>query len=92
MRPGQAVGLGGLLRRTAPATALLVTVIIGSQLFSVIVPEPARPYVPGSALQATVTATPTTDMLAPGTAVLVLAFYAALALAVACLTVTRRDP
>ncbi|WP_421118112.1 ABC transporter permease [Aquihabitans daechungensis] len=86
------VGLGGLMRRTAPATALLVTVIIGSQLFSVIVPESARPYVPGSALQATVTATPTPDMLAPATAVLVLALYAAVALTLACLAVTRRDP
>jgi len=85
------VGLGGVIRRTAPATALLVTLIIGNQLFSAIVPEAARPYAPGAALQAAVTTVPTEDLLAPLPAVLVLAGYAALALIGACVLVGRRD-
>lgn len=85
------VGLGGILRRTAAATTVLSVAIIGSQLFSVVVPEGARAYLPGSALQAAVTGTPADDLLAPLPAILTFSAYAAVALAAAMVLVTRRD-
>ncbi len=86
------VGLGGILRRTAAATTLLSVAIIGSQLFSVVVPAGARPYLPGTALQAAVTGTNATDdILAPVPALLTLGAYAGLALAAAMILAGRRD-
>lgn len=85
------VGLGGILRRTAAATTLLSVAIIGSQLFSVVVPTGARPYLPGTALQAAVTGTRTDDLLAPVPALLTLSAYAIVALVAAMVLVDRRD-
>ena len=85
------VGLGAVLRRTTVATALLVTALFGSQLFSVALPEGVRPYVPGAALQATVTALPDDTLLSPTTGAAVLAAYAAVALLLASLLISRRD-
>jgi hypothetical protein len=85
------VGLGAIIRRTAVATTLLSVGIIGSQLLSVVVPTGARPYLPGTALQAAVTGTRTADLLAPVPAMLTLGAYALAALAVAVVLVERRD-
>jgi ABC-2 type transport system permease protein len=85
------VGLGGIIRRTAAATTLLSVAIIGSQLFSVVVPTGARPYLPGTALQAAVTGTRTDDLLAPVPAMVTLGAYALAALAAAMVLVERRD-
>jgi hypothetical protein len=85
------VGLGGIIRRNAAATTLLSVAIIGSQLFSVVVPTGARPYLPGIALQAAVTGSPSADLLAPVPAMLTLGAYAVAALAVAVVLVGRRD-
>ncbi|MDQ1412044.1 MAG: type transport system permease protein, partial [Acidimicrobiaceae bacterium] len=46
------VGLGTVMRRTASATTVLSLVIIGSQLLGLALPEVARQYLPGFALQA----------------------------------------
>lgn len=52
------VELGALLRRTAAATTAISVAIIGSQIFTVALPEAARPYLPGMALQGVVTVRP----------------------------------
>ena len=86
------VGLGGILRRTAAATTVLSVGIIGSQILSVVVPASARPYLPGTALQAAVTGRSTADdLLAPLPALFTLSAYALTALAVAMVLVGRRD-
>jgi hypothetical protein len=85
------VGLGGLVRRTPPAVALLVTALLGSQLLSVAIPAAARPYVPGAALQATVTVNGGDDLLGPLAALAVLAAYAGAVLALAARRIRRRD-
>jgi ABC-2 type transport system permease protein len=85
------VGLGAVLRRTAAATTVLAMAIIGTQMFSEILPEGARRLLPGVALQATVTGEPSPDLLAPFPALLTLGGYAAAALLVATVVVSRRD-
>jgi hypothetical protein len=85
------VGLGSLLRRTTAATALLTTTLIGGQLVSVAIPEAARPFVPGAALQAAVTVRGGEDLLGPLAAVAVLAAYAAGTLALAVVRIRGRD-
>lgn len=85
------IGLGGIVRRTAAGTTLLAVAIIGSQMFSVVVPEGARRFLPGSALQATVSTGQAEDLLAPVPALLTLGAYAAVALTVAAVAVGRRD-
>jgi len=65
--------------------------IIGSQLFAVAVPQGGRRYLPGSALQAAVTVDRTDDLLAPTAGLLVLAAYAAVAIAMALAVIGRRD-
>jgi hypothetical protein len=73
------VGLGSVLRRTAAATSLLLVALIGSQLLGIAVPEGARRYLPGYALQATVSGRPATDLLAPTPAHATFAAFAGLA-------------
>ena len=85
------VGLGAVMRRTAPATAVLSVAIIGAQLFSIAVPEGARRFLPGFALQATVTGTSTEDLLEPFAGVVVLTGYALAAMVIATVLVDRRD-
>lgn len=85
------VGLGSIVRRTAIGTTVLAVAIIGSQMFAGIVPDGARKYLPGNALQATVTGERTSDLLAPVTATLTFAGYAGIALVVAVAIVNRRD-
>jgi ABC-type transport system involved in multi-copper enzyme maturation permease subunit len=85
------VGLGAVLRHTAAATSVVSVLIIGSQIFAVAVPSGARPYLPGLALQATVTVSPSDDLLGPVAGLLVLAAYAAVAIAGAAWVIGKRD-
>jgi hypothetical protein len=85
------VGLGALIKRTTLATTALSVALIGSQLFEVALPEGARKYLPGSTLQAVVTAKPSDDLLQPVTALLLLAGYALFTIALASALLTKRD-
>jgi len=85
------LGLGGIIRRTAGATTALSFAIIGTQLFGIALPAGARQYLPGSALQAVVSVTHTSGVLAPAAGLAVLAAYAAVALGAAIVLINRRD-
>lgn len=77
------VALGTLLRRTAMATTLLAVTIVGSQLFAIALPEAARRYLPGLALQASVTGRRPDDLLAPTAGLMIVVTYTAIGYAVA---------
>jgi ABC-type transport system involved in multi-copper enzyme maturation permease subunit len=85
------VGLGGLIRHTAAATTALVLVIVGGVTLGQLLPAGLRQYVPGTALQAAVTVNHSAGLLKPGTAVVVLGVYAAIALAAASIRAAHRD-
>jgi hypothetical protein len=85
------VGLGGILRRTAAATTAVSVAILGSQMVSVAVPASARPYLPGTALQAAVTVRGADGLLGPVAGLGTLGAYAAAALVGAVVLVGRRD-
>lgn len=83
------VGLGSLLRRTAAATSLLLVAIIGSQLIGIAVPESGRRYLPGYALQASVSAHAASDLLAPTAGLAAFAAFAAISFAAGLATARR---
>ena len=85
------VGLGGLIRHTAAATTALVLVIVGGVTLGQLLPAGLRQYVPGTALQAAVTVNHSAGLLRPGTAVVVLGIYAAIALAAASIRMSKGD-
>jgi hypothetical protein len=85
------IGIGGITRRTAAATTLVAVTIIGSQMIAVVFPEGLRRYLPGHALQATVTGRPSSDLLDPLPALMSLGAYGAIALTIATFLVARRD-
>jgi hypothetical protein len=85
------VGLGGLIRHTAAATTALVLVIVGGVTLGQLLPAGLRQYVPGTALQAAVTVNHSAGLLRPGTAVVVLGVYAAIALAAASIRMSHCD-
>jgi hypothetical protein len=85
------LGLGAIIRRTAGATTALMLATVGSQIFGIALPEGARQYLPGSAMQATVSVQHTAGLLAPGKALAVLAAYAVVTLAVASKLIASRD-
>jgi ABC-2 type transport system permease protein len=85
------VGIGGLIRHTAGATTALVLVIVGGVTLGQLLPAGLRQYVPGTALQAAVTVNHSAGLLKPGTAVVVLGVYAAIALAAASIRMAHRD-
>ena len=85
------VGLGGVIRHTAGATAAMAVVIVGGVTFGQLLPAGLRGYLPGTALQAAVTVHRSPGILAPGTAIVVLAVYAAIALAAASMRAAHRD-
>ncbi len=85
------VGLGGLVRHTAAATTALVLVIVGGVTLGQLLPAGLRQYVPGTALEAAVTVNHSAGLLRPGTAVVVLGVYAAVALAAASIRISHRD-
>ena len=86
-----AVGLGGLIRHTAGATTALVLLIVGGVTLGQLLPAGLRQYVPGTAFQAAVTVNHSPGLLKPGTAVAVLAIYAAITLAAASIRIAHRD-
>jgi len=85
------LGLGGIIRRTAGATTALSVGVIGSQILGLALPESARQYLPGSAIQAVTSVRETAGLLSPGKALAVLAAYALVALATASRLVASRD-
>jgi hypothetical protein len=85
------VGLGGLIRHTAGATTALVLVIVGGAVLGQFLPAALRQYLPGTALEAAVTVNHSAGLLRPGTALAVLAIYAAIAMAAATIRVAQRD-
>jgi ABC-2 type transport system permease protein len=85
------VGLGGLIRHTAGATAALMLVIVGGAVLGQFLPAGLRQYLPGTALEASVTVNHSAGLLRPGAAIAVLGLYAAIALSAASLRMGRRD-
>src|SRR5580658_6791445 len=85
------VGLGGLIRHPAAATTALMLVIVGGVTLGQLLPACLRQYVPGTALQAAVTVNHSAGLLRPGTAVVVLGAYAAIALGAASIRMSHRD-
>ncbi len=85
------VGLGGVIRHTAGATTAMAVVIIGGVTFGQLLPAAWRGYLPGTAIQAAVTVHRSPGILAPGTAIVVLVVYAALALGAAAMRAAHRD-
>lgn len=85
------LGLGGMIRRTAGATTALMVAIIGSQLFGLVLPEVARQYLPGMAIQAMVSVNHQPGVLHPIAGLAVLTAYALVAFRVATTLMTRRD-
>ena len=85
------VGIGGLIRHTAGAATILSLIIIGGLTVGQFLPAGWRQYMPGIATQAAVTVHRSAGLLRPGTALVVLAVYAAVALGAAALRVAHRD-
>jgi ABC-2 type transport system permease protein len=85
------VGLGGLIRHTAGATTALVLIIVGGVTLGQFLPSGLRQYLPGTALEAAVTVHRSAGLLRPGTALAVLALYAAIALVAASVRMAHRD-
>jgi ABC-type transport system involved in multi-copper enzyme maturation permease subunit len=85
------VGLGGIIRHTAGATAAIAVVIVGGVTFGQLLPVSLRGYLPGTALQAAVTVHRSPGILTQGTAIVVLGMYAAIALAAAAMRAAHRD-
>jgi ABC-2 type transport system permease protein len=85
------VGLGGLIRHTTGATTAMAVVIVGGVTFGQLLPAAWRGYLPGTAIQAVVTVHRSPGILAPGTAIVVLGVYAAIALGTATIRVAHRD-
>jgi ABC-2 type transport system permease protein len=85
------VGLGGLIRHTAGATAALMLLIVGGAVLGQFLPAGLRQYLPGTALEAAVTVHRSAGLLQPGAAIAVLSLYAAMALTAASIRMGRRD-
>ncbi len=85
------LGLGGIIKRTAGATTALSLIIIGGSIFGIALPAGARQYLPSSALQAVVNVKSASGLLSPAMGLAVLVAYAAVAFAVACQLIVRRD-
>jgi ABC-2 type transport system permease protein len=85
------VGLGGVIRHTAGATAAIAVVIVGGVTLGQLLPAGLRGYLPGTALQAAVTVHRSAGILTQGTAIVVLVVYAAIALAAAAVRTAHRD-
>jgi len=85
------VGLGGVIRHTAGTTAAMAVAIVGGVTFGQLLPAGLRGYLPGTAIQAVVTVHRSPGILAPGTAIVVLGLYAAIALAAAAIRAAHRD-
>jgi ABC-type transport system involved in multi-copper enzyme maturation permease subunit len=86
------VGLGGVIRHTAGSTTALALMIIGSvTLGELLLPATFRQYLPGTAIQATVTVHRSAGLLTPGPAIAILGAYATIAMAAALIRVAHTD-
>ena len=87
------VGLafGTLLRRAAASDVAFGLFLVGAELLFTVLPDAAQKYVPINLLFATTALKPASDMLAPGTALGILALCAATLLAIAARVINRRD-
>jgi ABC-2 type transport system permease protein len=85
------VGLAGVIRHTAGAITALAMLIVGTFTLQALIPAGLRQYMPGTALQASVTVHRSAGLLKPGTAIVVLGVYAAIALGAATSRVAHRD-
>ncbi|MGP8208796.1 MAG: ABC transporter permease [Acidimicrobiales bacterium] len=85
------VGLGGVIRHTAGATTAMAVVIVGGVTLGQLLPAGMRGYLPGTAIQDAVTVHRSAGILAPGTAIIVLAIYAAVTLGAAAVRAAHRD-
>jgi ABC-2 type transport system permease protein len=85
------VGLAGVIRHTAGAVTALAMLIVGTFTLQELIPAGLRQYTPGTALQATVTVHRSAGLLKPGTAIVILGVYTAIALGAATLRVGHRD-
>ena len=88
---GVDIGLGGVIRHTAGATTAMALVIVGGVTLGEFLPAGLRGYLPGTAVQAAVTVHRSPGLLKPGTAVVVLGVYAAIALGAAAIRAAHRD-
>ena len=86
------VGLAGVIRHTAGATTAMAVVIVGGLTFGQLLPARVRGYLPGTAIQDAVTVHRSAGILAPGTAIVVLGAYAAIALGAAAKRTATPDP
>lgn len=80
---GLGLGLGALTRRPAAGNIALAVLVLGGQILAAAVPSAVRPYLPSTALEASVSLQPRTGLLEPATALAVLGGYAALVLVAA---------
>jgi ABC-2 type transport system permease protein len=85
------VGLGGLIRHTAGATTALVLIIVGGAVLGQFLPAGLRQFLPGTALEAAVTVNHSAGLLRPGSAIVVLGLYAAIAFVAASIRMAHRD-
>jgi ABC-2 type transport system permease protein len=85
------VGLGGLIRHPAGATTSLTLIIVGGVTLGQLLPAGLRQYLPGSAIQATITVHRSSGLLTPDAAIAVLGAYAALVLTAALIRVAQSD-
>ena len=85
------VGLAGVIRHTAGATTAMAVVIVGGLTFGQLLPARVRGYLPGTAIQDAVTVHRSAGILAPGTAIVVLGAYAAIALGAAAMRAAHGD-
>jgi hypothetical protein len=85
------VGLGGVIRHTAGATAAVSLLIVGGITLGQVLPAASRQYLPGIAAQAAVTVHHSAGLLKPGAAIVILGVYAAIALGAARIRVAHRD-
>lgn len=85
------VGLGALIRHTAAATTTLTLIIVGDVILGQLLPAGLREYLPGTAVQATITVHRSGGLLSPDAAIAVLITYAAVTLAAALIRIGHRD-
>jgi ABC-2 type transport system permease protein len=85
------VGLGGIIRHTAGAATALAVIIVGGLTIGQYLPTGVRQDLPATAMQATLTVHRSAGLLSPGMAIVVLAVYAAVALAAASMRAAHRD-
>lgn len=85
------VGIAVIVRRASLANVLIALIVIGGQIVGSAIPSRSQRFLPFNALQATVTINRTPDLLAPATALGYLFAYAAVAVAAACIVISRRD-